>query len=98
MKGAIASVEIYARREDQPIQRWTLVVTEPSFQPSQNQWACRVALADRHRPEVVAGRDSIEALDRALVRGRQWLRELHAEGFLLYRDRGAREPYDADGQ
>ena len=98
MKGAIASVEIYARRDEQPTQRWTLVVTEPSFQRAENHWTCRVALADLHRPEVIAGRDSIEVLDRALAQGRQWLRELHAEGFLLYRDRGAREPYATDWQ
>ena len=59
-------------------------------------WRCRVALADLHRPRDIVGRDSIEALDQALACARGWLDRLRGEGFLLYRDREGREPYDLD--
>jgi hypothetical protein len=96
MKGAIASVEIYALRGDEPIERLSLVVSAPSLASDGQEWTCRVALANVHRPEEVVARDSVEVLARALARARDWLVGLEASGYALYRDRGHREPYRFD--
>ena len=96
MKGAIASVEIYAHREDQPVQRLTLVIGEPRRADEGSGWICRVALADLHRSESLAGTDSVDVLAQALVLGRSWLAALQADGFRLCRDRGGERPYRLD--
>ena len=96
MKGAIASVEIFAHRENQPVQRLTLVIGEPRPDEEGSGWTCRVALADLHRPESLTGTDSVDALAQALARGRSWLAALEIDGFGLFRDRLGERPYLLD--
>jgi hypothetical protein len=97
VKDAIASVEIFAHRGDEPVQRLSLVVGAPaSVSAAGRTWICRVALANLHRAEEIAGHDSVEALTLALARGRDWLLALQASGFVLCRDRDGREPYRFD--
>jgi hypothetical protein len=96
MKGAIASVEIYVHRENQPVQRLTLVIGEPRPAGEGPGWTCRVALADLHRPESLTGTDSVDALAQALARGRSWLAALEIDGFGLFRDRLGKRPYLLD--
>jgi hypothetical protein len=93
MKGAIASVEIYAA-DDMRVDRLSLVIGAPERAPSGDGWQCRVALADRIRPETVSGRDSVEVLGVALDRARRWLEELVREGRVLTRDRAGTIPYE----
>lgn len=93
MKDAIASVEIFAQRGDEPVQRLSLVVGAPASDRDAGKWICRVALANLHRSEELAGHDSVEALTLALARGREWLLALQASGFVLYRDRAGHDPY-----
>ena len=93
MKGAIASVEIFAHRANEPVTRLSLVVSSPVAIPDAGGFACRVALANLHRAEEIHGRDSVEVLTLALERGRQWLVDLRGKGFVLYRDRAGNEPY-----
>ena len=94
MKGAIATVEIYAARGDARVDRLSLVVGTPERTASGDGWQCRVALANRVRPETVVGRDSFEALCVALDRARVWLAELRREGHTLTRDRAGTIPYE----
>jgi hypothetical protein len=104
MRGAIASVEIFAQRGEEPVQRLSLVVGEPtapanpgaSADTGQAEWTCRVALANRHRAEQVYGLDSVAALSEALGRARKWILALQAEGFTLCRDRQMSRPYVLD--
>ncbi len=70
MNGAIATVEIFARGADGGTERLSLVIAAPDRDPSGDGWQCRVALADRYRPETVTGPDSVEVLSRALGRAR----------------------------
>lgn len=108
MKGAIASVEIYlfaptaapapagpggADPAAPPPRRLSLVIGVPERAPSGGLWHCRVALADLHRPQTLAGRDSVEALFLAVEQARAWLSALRAEGFALCRDRAGAEPF-----
>lgn len=100
MKGAIASVEIFAFAASGPGEasssrprRLSLVIGVPERAPSGEPWHCRVALADLHRPQVFAGRDSVEALFLAVECARGWLSALRAEGFVLCRDRTGSEPF-----
>lgn len=109
MKGALASVEIFvftakalaapaagsdpsARREATP-RRLSLVIGTPERAPAGDFWHCRVALADLHRPETLAGRDSLEALVLAVEQARSWIAELEVEGYRLARDRVGAEPF-----
>lgn len=94
MKGAIATVEIYAARGGSTVDRLSLVVGSPERTAAGDGWACRVALANRVRPETVVGRDSVEALSAALRRARGWLDELVREGHTLTRDRAGTIPYE----
>ncbi|MEM9174838.1 MAG: hypothetical protein AAGC67_06360 [Myxococcota bacterium] len=90
MKGAIASVDVFAAEADAPAgerRRLTLTVTAPERSEAADGWVCRVALADLHRPIAVEGRDSVTALAGALDRARSWLAELSAQGTTLFRDR-----------
>ncbi len=100
VKGAIASVEVFAHRRDEPVQRLSLVIgaptPTPTSTPGEGGWKCRVALANLKRSEEITGRDSVEALAGALLRSREWLAALRAEGFVLYRDRAGSEPYRLD--
>jgi len=102
MKGAVASVEIFAQRGEEPIQRLSFVVGTPTRTTSKDTanpdpgWTCRVALANLHRPVVIEGPDSIAALERALALGRDWLAALRDEGFELYRDRQKERRYPLD--
>jgi hypothetical protein len=59
-------------------------------------WACRLALADLHRPQSIEGPDSVAVLASALARARGWLAELEASGFTLARDRAGEEPFRLD--
>ena len=93
MRDAIASVEIYAQRGNEPVQRLSLVIGAPTADRAAGTWTCRVALANLHRPEQRTGRDSVEALTLALATGREWLSALQASGFVLYRDRAGSEPF-----
>ena len=98
----MASVEIFAQRGEEPIQRLSLVVSAPtpttpnSASDPDRKWICRVALANLHRPVVTEGSDSVVVLARALRLGRDWLAALQAEGFELYRDRQKQRPYQLD--
>lgn len=110
MKSAIASLEIYAfategasdgaapiglaRSDAGRPRRLSLVIGAPERAPTGDAWHCRVVLADLHRPQTLAGRDSMEALLRAVGRARAWLDALRAEGLLLYRDRAGLEPLE----
>jgi len=96
MRGAIATGEIWACRRDAKARRLTLVVSSPERNGDASGWRCRIALADIHPAEELAGRDSIEALALALARARRWLVELRAEGFELARDAEGREPFDLE--
>ncbi len=93
VKGAIATVEIFASRAEDSPERLTLVVTAPERDPSGDGWQCRVALANRHRPETICGEDSMEALSRALLRAAAWVAGLRAEARVLTRDRAGRIPF-----
>jgi hypothetical protein len=97
VKGAIASVEIYAfAASAQPVaspRRLSLVIGAPERAPSGDAWHCRVALADLHRPRTLAGRDSFEALALGVACARDWLAALADEGFDLFRDRAGVEPF-----
>lgn len=99
MKGAVASVEIFAARGDDPIERLTLTLTAPErARPSEGSdvdvWVCRVALARRQRPQTLEAADSVTALRAAFEVGQAWLAELAAEGFELWRDRAATRPFE----
>ena len=90
MKGAIASVELFAadpgaRASER--RRLTLTITAPTRSEEDDAWRCRVALADLHRPETVSAADSVGALAAALARARAWLDALGAQGMTLFRDR-----------
>jgi hypothetical protein len=73
--------------------RLSLVIGIPERVSGGASWQCRVALADLHRPQVVEGRDSVEALSRAVDRARAWLTALADEGHRLARDRAGSEPF-----
>lgn len=100
MKGAIASVELFAwapsGSEDaadlQP-KRLTLVVGAPLPAGDDSGWSCRVALADLKRPVEVGAEDSLGALSAAIARGEVWLGELRREGMVFTRDRAGNDPY-----
>ena len=90
MKGAIASVEVFAAEAGAPSgerRRLTLTLTGPERSSDGNGWICRVALADLQRPTEVRGRDSVTALAAALGQARSWLDGLSAQGTTLFRDR-----------
>ena len=90
MKGAIASVEIFAAEAGAASadrRRLTLTVTAPERMGDAEGWICRVALADLHRPTPVEGPDSVTALAAAIEQGRAWLDALGAQGTILFRDR-----------
>ncbi|MFO0691052.1 MAG: hypothetical protein U0900_20305 [Myxococcota bacterium] len=100
MKGAIASVEIFAFAPGDAAdvssprpRRLSLVIGVPERAQSDGLWHCRVALADLHRPRTLAGRDSVEALCLAVECARGWLGALRSEGFTLFRDRAGAEPF-----
>lgn len=100
MKGAIASVELFAwerptpeaARDPRP-RRLTLVVGAPSPNVDGSGWVCRVALADLKRPHEVEAADSLAALSEAIACGEAWLDELRGEGAVLTRDRAGNEAY-----
>jgi hypothetical protein len=99
MKGAMASVEVFAFAASAGPEgaarprRLSLVIGMPERAASGDRWQCRVALADLHRPEVLEGRDSVEALVLAVARARVWLAALEADGFRLARDRAGVDPF-----
>ena len=97
MKGAIASVEIYAFGSDPSPRRLTLTIAAPTRTGSVGEpsaWECRVVLADLHRPEAVHGEDSVEALERGLALARRWVADLRAQGLRLARDRAGERRLD----
>lgn len=73
--------------------RLSLVIGAPERSPGGAAWQCRVSLADLHRSQACAGRDSVEALFLAVERAKAWLAELEAEGCVLARDRAGTEPF-----
>lgn len=73
--------------------RLSLVFGIPERAPGGTAWQCRVALADLHRPEIVEGRDSVEALFLAVARAKAWLAAIAADGKWLARDRAGTEPF-----
>lgn len=102
MRGAIASVEVFVFEAASPTgagpggpRRLSLVIGSPERAPGGETWQCRVALADLHRPEVFEGRDSLEALLRAVERAKAWLAALEAEGCRLARDRAGTDRFGA---
>lgn len=107
VKGAIASVEIFGSREDEETRRFTLTITEPAraealegedsegrTSPEAHEWECRVALANLHRPTTVRGRDSVAVLAHALELARDWIAEMRAQGYSLYRDRAGQRLFE----
>ncbi len=98
MKGAIASVEIFAVRDGGPVERLTLTLTAPDRARREGDaepvWVCRVALARRHRPRSLEAPDSVAALAAALEMGRGWLAALLDEGHVLWRDRACTRPFE----
>ena len=99
MKGAIASVEIYAIEgglDSDGTRRLTLTITAPERATDREGWQCSVALADLHRPEVVSGVDSVSALSKAIARAKLWLSELRAQGMALARDRTGDSVFELD--
>lgn len=97
MKGAIASVELFAA-EAAAAQgartRLTLTISAPERTSDDGAWVCRVALANLHRPTEVAGDDSVTALAAALAQARTWLAELRAQGTTLFRDRTGESAFE----
>ena len=93
MKGAIASVEIFAH-DGSGTRRLTLTLAAPERDDDGMGWSCRVALADLHRPETIRARDSVQALAQALARATDWLDALRSERWRLTRDRAGREPFE----
>lgn len=97
MKGAIASVEIYAFGEEATPRRLTLTIAAPTRCGADSEppvWECRVVLADLHRPEAIVGRDSVEALSGGLALANRWVSELRARGLRLTRDRAGEQSLD----
>ena len=93
MKGAIASVEIFARNAQGESRRLTLTITEPERNGDEG-WSSRVALADVHRPREWRAADSVSALAQALACARSWLDGLRRDGYALHRDRAGKEPFE----
>ena len=94
MKGAIANVEIYVfERPGQP-RRLSLTIAAPERSSSGSGWECRVALADLHRPEVLAGEDSFQALSRALDQAKGWIADLRRQGLEMTRDRAGERSFE----
>ena len=98
MRDAIATVEIFAisTQADERPRRMTLVLSSPERSADGDQWCCRVALADLHRPEIVHAPDSVLALSRALDRARGWLLDLESRGLVLARDRSGSRPFSLE--
>lgn len=102
MKGAIASVELFAfdRKPGPDVgsRRLSLVIGAPERRAEGEgegeTWHCRVALADLYRPESISGRDSFDALARAVDRARSWIDALEAKGFELYCDRAGERRFE----
>ncbi len=68
MKGAVASVDIFAFENETSSKRLTLTIAAPEPRPEGEGWQCRLVLADVHRPEIIRGTDSVDALARAIAR------------------------------
>ncbi len=94
MKGAIATVELFASDGEAPPRRLSLVVAAPERCSSGEGWECRVALADLYPAQIVVGLDSLDALARALGQARAWLAELAGRGQTLTRDRAGETPFE----
>ncbi|MFP6655930.1 MAG: hypothetical protein VCB25_09895 [Myxococcota bacterium] len=94
MKGAIATVDFFASDRPSPPRRLSLVISAPERCSAGEGWECRVALADLHRPEVILGVDSFDALALAFVQARTWIAELRGQGRHLTRDREGQTPFE----
>jgi hypothetical protein len=94
MKGAIASVEIFAFAGEDAPRRLSLTIAAPARSRKGDGWECRVVLADRFRPETVSGPDSFCALQAAFDLARAWVSELRAQGLTLTRDRAGEMSFD----
>ncbi len=98
MKGAIASVELFADAgsAEGSRTRLTLTISAPERAVDRETWVCRIALANLHRPTEVAGVDSVTALAAALAQARAWLAELAAQGTTLFRARSGEARFELD--
>lgn len=98
MKGAIASVELFADAlsQEEGRTRLTLTISAPERAVDRGTWVCRIALANLHRPMEVAGVDSVTALAAALDQARAWLAELAAQGTTLFRGRTGQARFELD--
>ena len=100
MRGAIASVEIYALPPGEAApraRRLTLTITAPERdRDAMVGWTCRVALADLHPPETIRAENSVAALAGALARARVWIDAIRAQGSLLTRDRAGESAFLLD--
>ncbi len=102
MKGAVASVEIFAFENETSSKRLTLTIAAPEPRPEGEGWQCWLVLADVHRPEIIRGTDSVDALaraiarsgDRAIGRAREWVTDLRVQGLVSYRDRAGEATFD----
>ena len=94
MRGAIASVEIYAFEGGASPRRLSLTIAAPERCPGGEGWQCRVALANFHRPATVTAQDSVAALALAIERARGWVADLRAQGLVLARDRAGQSAFE----
>jgi hypothetical protein len=94
VKGAIATVELFASNSSGKSDRLSLVIDAPRRTSSGEGWQCRVALADLHPPRTILARDSVEALSLALAQARLWIAELREQGRILTRDRAGEKRFE----
>jgi len=94
LKGAIAAVEFFVSDGQTKPRRLSLAISSPERSTSDESWQCRVVLADRYPPVVIAGADSVDALARALDQARVWISELRQPGQTLTRDREGEVPFE----
>jgi len=88
MKTAIATSELTGTNAVGERKRLTIAVGAPERDPNRAVWSCRVTIADVLKPTTVEGRDSFDALTRAVARVRSQLDGLRAEGWSLAAERG----------
>jgi len=94
VKGAIATVELFASNPSGKPDRLSLVIDAPCRTLSGDGWQCRVALANLHPSRTILARDSIEALSLALAQARLWIAELREQGRILTRDRAGEKRFE----
>jgi len=83
MKTAIATSEFHGTNAAGERARLTVAVGAPVRNADAESWHCRIAVADVMKPTAVTGRDSFDALDRAMRRVFEELDELRKAGWTL---------------